>query len=382
MNMKIPQHHSHQLQEELLQQENLLKELAPQEDNPLSGSRVRFQSPRALDSNANFGSMFAEKGERLYKRNEQRSLSRSQLRGKVALTKFEQLTELYELLESRNMPEQLRQELALESLLQGQQEPGSEQLINAAGGDPVLADTLLRVALNKAQRLEKNHEVDVINRALENLKTSFNAQITAGRNTAFAIATFTTHPEQKLSLRKLYYSAITEQQSAETIFDSLLEKFGSEEFESAIRTLQRALSDDIAALSSSISRKALRHILSGLDDTRAITNTLAKVQDFLSHLKIRHPQVTIGADTFTRSLLSMCNKGFQSHEVTRLAPQVIGQQPLHQSVFYNQFLTLVQSLPARLWGRDESNRSKAITMLRSLNGEFAAWEKRFTHVAR
>lgn len=379
MNMKIQQHHLHKLQQELMQQQNLLNERAPEGKTQPAGSRISFPPSRNAESSANHSEIFAEKNEMQRKRDEQRALSRGQQRGKLIQTKIERLNELYGLLESRNTPAQEKQEQALQDLLINQHEPNAQQLLDAAGGDPVLADTLLRVALSKAQRLEQSDMTVAISHALQRLKADFDAQITAGRNTAPAIANFTTHPEQKMAMRQLYYSVVIEQQSAELIFDSLLEKFGFEEFEPAMRTLQRALSDDIAAFSSSVSRKALRHILSGLDDTRAITNTLANVQEFLERLKTRHSQVTIGADTFTRTLLSMCSKGFQSHEVTRLAPQVIGQQPLHQSMFYNQFLTLVQALPQKLWGQDESNRNKAILMLRTLNGEYAIWEKRFAH---
>ena len=377
MNMKIAQQHLHKLQQELMQQESLVNALAPDDKARGASSLIRFQPTRSTESSTNPGELFAEKNEMQRKRDEQRALSRGQQRGKFIQSKITRLSELYGLLESRNTPAQQRQEQALQDLLVNQREPDAQQLLDAAGGDPVLADTLLRIALSKAQRLENDDLAASISHALQTLKGDFSAQITAGCNTAVAIATFTTHPEQKMAMRQLYYSVVIEQQSAELIFDSLLEQFGFAEFEPAMRTLQRALSDDIAAFSSSVSRKALRHILSGLDDTRAITHTLASVQAFLDRLKTRHPQVTIGAETFTRSLLSMCNKGFQSHEVTRLAPEVVGQQPLHQSMFYNQFLTLVQSLPQKLWGRDESNRNKAILMLRTLNGEYAAWEKRF-----
>lgn len=376
MNMRIPQNHLQKLHKEELQQESLLEALAPNEKNQFTDSRIRFQPARTAENSAAHGDMFAEKSEMQRKRDDQRAFNRSQLRGKVAQTKIERLTELYEMLESRNTPAQEKQEQALHDLLVNEREPDMQQLLEAAGGDPVLADTLLRVALSKAQRLEQNDLAEAISHALEGLQEGFSEQITAGRNTASAIASFTTHPEQKMAMRQLYYSVVREEQSAELIFDSLLEKFGFEEFEPAMRTLQRALADDIAALSSSVSRKALRQILAGLDDTRAITNTLVKVQDFLDQLKTRPPQVNVGADTFTRSLLSMCNRGFQTHDLTRLAPEIIGDQPLHQSMFYNQFLTLVQDLPQTLWGRDESNRGKALQMLRTLNGEYAAWEKR------
>ncbi|QKJ86343.1 type III secretion protein W [Paramixta manurensis] len=379
MNMKIPQHHLHKLPQELKQQEDLLDELSPDEKSQTNAPRIRSPQARVTDALEELGTLFAEKNEMQSKRDEQRALSRGSSRSRIALTKIERLTELYQLLESRNAPAQQKREDAIDELLVGEKAPSSDQLVDAADGDPTLADTLLRVALSKAQRLGQSDKIAAATAALSALAEKFGAQISAGLNTAPAIAAFTTHPEHKMTMRQLYYSVVIEQQSAETIFDTLLEKFGGEGFEPALRTLQRALSDDIAALASSASRTALRKILSGLDDTRAITNTLSKVDDFLASLKTKYPQVTVGNDVFTRTLLSMCHKGFQAHEVTRLGAEVVGQQPLHQSLFYNQFLTLVLSLPNKLWGNDESNRSKAITMLRTLNGEYANWEKRFAH---
>lgn len=378
MNMKISQHYLNTLQEEL-NKKNLLEKLRTDDQTQMATPRLQFQQMPASDVASNFRSVFIEKSEIQRKREEQGILSRNQLRGRIAQSKIERLTELYALLENRNAPTQQKYEDAIDGLLVGEKASGAEELVEATGDDPVLTDTLLQIALSKAQRLGQTDKIAIITAALAALNEKFGAQISAGHNTAPAIATFSTHPERKMAMRQLYYSVVIGQQSADVIFDTLLEKFGYEQFESAIHTLQRALADDIAAFSSSTSRTALRTILSGLDDTRAITNTLAKVRDFLDSLKSRFPQVTTGADTLTRALLNMCRKGFQSHEVARLAPEVVGQQPLHQSFFYNQLLTLVLSLPNKLWGADASNRSKAITMLRTLNGDYASWEKRFAH---
>ncbi|MDN5680776.1 MAG: TyeA family type III secretion system gatekeeper subunit [Ewingella sp.] len=78
-----------------------------------------------------------------------------------------------------------------------------------------------------------------------------------------------------------------------------------------------------------------------------------------------------------RRLLNLTQNGFYARDLTNLGQEVAGPQPQHQSVFFNQLLPLLQQLPATLW-RDDKNRGSALTMLRSLIGEYVTWEQKMT----
>ncbi|SQA96499.1 type III secretion regulator YopN/LcrE/InvE/MxiC [Cedecea neteri] len=97
-----------------------------------------------------------------------------------------------------------------------------------------------------------------VEQMLADLQQQHPEKINAGVNTAPAIAAFSSDPAQKREMRKLYYSGVINQQSADNIMDVLLDKFGVDGFVPALRTLQRALSDDIAALAPSAPPTALR----------------------------------------------------------------------------------------------------------------------------
>jgi len=322
------------------------------------------------------GTQLAESIESRSKIDEQRATNNHPAgRLRVAIDKIERLTELYQLLDNQPSSTQSKQQTAVDALTSRETPATPDEYVAAADGDPAVADTLLRMALEKAQKRQDSAAVDSISQALAGLSEKFADKITAGVNTAAAIALFTTQPEQKQAMRQIYYSSVIGQQSSGSIFDALLDKFGKEGFMPALRTLQRALADDIAALAPSMTPVALRKVLSGLNDTRAITHTMAGVDLLLQRLNAKYPHVSLEGTPLTRRLLNLTQNGFYARDLTNLGQEVVGQQPQHQSVFFNGLLPLLQQLPVSLW-RDEKNRGSALTMLRSLIGEYVTWEQK------
>jgi type III secretion protein W len=293
----------------------------------------------------------------------------------VAIDKIERLTELYQLLDNQPSATQSKQQGAIDALTSRSGGATPEEYVSAADGDPAVADTLLRMSLEKAQKSQDSAAIESIQQALASLGSKFGEQIAAGVNTAAAISLFTTQPEQKQAMRQIYYNSVIGQQSSGSIFDALLDKFGKEGFMPALRTLQRALADDIAALAPSMTPVALRKVLSGLNDTRSITHTMSAVDTLLQRMNSKYPHISLDGSQLTRRLLNLTQNGFYARDLTNLGQEVAGPQPQHQSVFFNQLLPLLQQLPATLW-RDDKNRGSALTMLRSLIGEYVTWEQK------
>lgn len=322
------------------------------------------------------GTQLAESIESRSKIDEQRAANnRPTGRLRVAIDKIERLTELYQLLDNQPSATQSRQQGAIDALTSRSGGATPEEYVSAADGDPAVADTLLRMSLEKAQKSQDSAAIESIQQALASLGSKFGEQIAAGVNTAAAISLFTTQPEQKQAMRQIYYNSVIGQQSSGSIFDALLDKFGKEGFMPALRTLQRALADDIAALAPSMTPVALRKVLSGLNDTRSITHTMAAVDTLLQRMNSKYPHISLDGSQLTRRLLNLTQNGFYARDLTNLGQEVAGSQPQHQSVFFNQLLPLLQQLPATLW-RDDKNRGSALTMLRSLIGEYVTWEQK------
>ncbi|QIX94542.1 type III secretion system gatekeeper subunit SctW [Cedecea sp. FDAARGOS_727] len=386
MNMRIPQHHHHHnLRLESEQADALVDELLNDTNSDKSTSSSTSSATRAAPTpqrpsaaQESMAATFAESIEQKIKHEEQRTQSSQLRRISVAAIKVTHLVELGRLLESPSGQSQAGRESAFEQLLSGSghKAPDLDALLELAEGDPASAFVTLSLMAMRLRNGSNPELAAQVGQMLAELQQRHPEKINAGVNTAPAIAAFTSDPAQKRELRKLYYDGVINQQSADNIMDLLLDKFGADGFVPALRTLQRALSDDIAALAPSAPPTALRRLLSGLNDARAITHTLSEVAQFLDRLKSKYQHVTMGADVMTRSLLSMCRNGFYSRDLTQLGLQVVGEKPMQQSLFFNGLLTLLQGLPEKIWSGNDDTRNNALLLLRTLNGEYAAWEKR------
>ncbi len=386
MNMRIPQHHHHHnLRLETEQADALVDELISDTNSDKSAASSASSATRAAPApqrpgaaQESMASTFAESIEQKIKHEEQRTQGTQQRRISVGAIKVTHLVELGKLLESPSGKEQADRESTFERMLSGDdgKTPTLDDLLEQANHDPASAFVTLSLMAMRLRNGSNPALAARVEQMLADLQQQHPEKINAGVNTAPAIAAFSSDPAQKREMRKLYYSGVINQQSADNIMDVLLDKFGVDGFVPALRTLQRALSDDIAALAPSAPPTALRRLLSGLNDTRAITHTLSEVAQFLDRLKSKYSHVTMGADVMTRSLLSMCRNGFYSRDLTQLGLQVVGEKPLQQSLFFNGLLTLLQALPEKIWGGNDETRSNALLLLRTLNGEYAAWEKR------
>ncbi|RWR00979.1 hypothetical protein ED28_16145 [[Pantoea] beijingensis] len=343
-----------------------------------TANKVKSPEGEFAEVVAKGGSQLAEAIENRLKLNEQRiTNTRPAGRLRIAVDKIERLAELYQLLDDRPSETQNKQHAAINALTSREAPASPEEYLSAANDDPVIADTLLRISLEKAQKKQDSAAVEKIQLALATLSSKFGEQIVAGVNTAAAISLFSTQPEQKQAMRQIYYNSVIGQQSSGAIFDALLDKFGKEGFVPALRTLQRALADDIAAFAPSMTPVALRKVLNGLNDTRTITHTMAAVDTLLQRLNNKYPHISLDGSQLTRRLLNLTQNGFKPQDIANLGLEVVGQQPHHQSVFFNQLLSLLQKLPATLW-REEKNRGGALAMLRTLIGEYATWEQKTT----
>ncbi|WHU90664.1 type III secretion system gatekeeper subunit SctW [Pantoea agglomerans] len=346
-----------------------------------SGASSHMPASPLEDSMEEVSLTFAEHVERKSKALNQRKVKFVAQPGSRAMQRIEHIEKIYELIELLEHPQHAQletQNQKMQTLLQRSPSPELDDLLQASGNDPVRCDVLLRHALIQAQRVQNTPLVERARQSIEQLHEKKGAEVSAGLNTAHAIASFSTDPTQKQAMRQLYYETIVHLQSGNAMLDALLNRFGSVHFNQGLRTLQRALSDDIAARNSSIPRRALQKIMASLKDAGHISQTLTASKLLLARLSSTLPAVGLSPLDLTRRLLNLSTNGAYLRDLQNLTRDVAGQHPHHQILFLAGLVPLVCHLPLGLWRDDSSkNRQMALNLLRTMIGEYAALEPRF-----
>ncbi|WP_051937038.1 type III secretion system gatekeeper subunit SctW [Erwinia sp. 9145] len=348
----------------LLKQDSPLSTAAGNETRPRA---VNTQSPAGipLDSLEELGSLFSEKMEKKTKGLNRRQINTAHLRSnRKSVERIESLIELYQMLDDQ---QQDRLETRLGEMRSALGKPGeqsADSLVEAAEGDPARCDLMLRMALREADRTGDHQLAAAASSGLDKLHEAFGGEVKAGLNTAKAIASFTTDPDEKQSIRNLYYKGIVRQQSAAAIFDSLLERFGHEQMVPGLRTLQRALSEDIAAFTPSLKSSSLRRIHLGLAESRHVGQLITQSTELLDRLRSRGkiPVVAAGGIDMARRVLSFAANGMEVNDLKNIGNDYAGQHPAAQMIFFNGLLPLVNKLPLPLW-KDIKWRGSALQKL-------------------
>ncbi|MEW5289730.1 MULTISPECIES: type III secretion system gatekeeper subunit SctW [Erwinia] len=345
-----------------------------------AGASSRMPTSPLEDSMEEVSMTFAEHVERKSKAlNQRKVVAQPGSRAMQHIERIEKLDELMKLLEHPQHAQLETLNQKMQTLLQRSPSPHLDELLEAAGHDPVRCDVVLRHTLVQAQRAQNTELASSAVQSLEMLHKEKGAEVSAGLNTASAIASFSTDPTQKQAMRQLYYQTIVHLQSGNAMLDALLNSFGSVHFNQGLRTLQRALSDDLAARSSSIPRRALQKILASLQDAGNISQTLTASKILLKRLGGKLPDVNFSPLELTRRLLNLSGNGAYLRDLQNLSRDVAGQQPHHQVLFLSGLVPLVYHLPLGLWRDDKSkNRQMALNLLRTVISEYAAHEPRAT----
>ncbi|MGE9550888.1 type III secretion system gatekeeper subunit SctW [Erwinia amylovora] len=320
------------------------------------------------DSLEEIGMMFSEKVEKKTKGLNRRQINTQHLRSnRGAVERIERLAELYQLLDGQQQDRLETRLSALKGVLNKGPEPDADALVEAADNDPARCDLLLRMTLREADRSGDTQTAAAASHGLNALHDNYGDKVRAGLNTAPAIASFTTDPTEKQSMRNLYYHGIVKHQSASVILDSLLERFGREQFMPGLRTLQRALAEDIASLTPSLSSRSLHKIHLGLSEAGQLTQLIADSDRLLDRLRSggKIPPSALGGLDMTRRLLSVAETGLQPRDITSIGKEYAGEKPEAQMRFLNGLLPLMNDMPLMLW-RDRKNRTEASNLLRGV----------------
>ncbi|ELY1861834.1 type III secretion system gatekeeper subunit SctW [Serratia marcescens] len=341
------------------------------EQNKNSG-RASAGTPSVDDIKEEAGLMFSEKAESK-KKADQRRLNQHNVHRRHLLNKVE-LNKIYAMLDARDAERQQALLLRLRDTLKRKAE--TDDLLAMLYDDPARCDLLLRV-LEREARSDGDEELcRTVEQHLDTLEQNHGERLRAGLNTAWSIAELTDNPQHKQSLRNIYYDSIVHQQSAMAMVDLLLGHFAPQDFSIGLRTLQRALADDIAALASSICTGALRHIQTGLFESGQVNHTLEESRALLERMAGKMRLGDMDHVELARRLLHICHNGAFLQDFSRLGHEVVSDAlPRNLSIFFNGMLPLVRDLPIGLW-KIKEGRQTALTLLANHNTELLKNEYR------
>ncbi|OEC35413.1 type III secretion protein W [Pseudomonas cuatrocienegasensis] len=325
-----------------------------------------------LDSMEEVAMKFSESVERHSKGLEQRQVRESSSAQRVE--RIEKLTEMYSLLDNGEQPslEQQARRMQIQMMQQGSSLP---DLLKMADNDPARADILLQqvVRMSASGGSEADHEH--AQTLLDELRLTHGDKIRAGFNTASAIALFSSDPQQRSLMRQLYYKAIIGQQPLASLLEALLERFNEDQLSRGLRTLQRALADDIAALAPSLPGGVLRSMLRSLGASGQLNNLLKACLALLERLAKKSPDSSMTALGMSKRILRFCGNGFFARDLTLLAEETMGRTPNLQPLFFNSLYPLLQNLPLALW-KDLKTRQNGLRLLQGLMDELAHQERK------
>jgi len=345
---------------------------------------IDVQKPQSLDQSAlarvdnrppspasatplgdDLGSLFSQEVEL-----NSRALGRRQVGLRV--TPVEQLAQLYEQL---GHPAQATlATIARTVRVQLLVNPSIDKFLEITGNDPARAYVVLQQVAAKADAEVRGNEAKLAREALVKLELRFKPQIQAGLNTALALQASSDDPELRQAVRGVYYASVVTRQSLATMLQALLGLFGGEDLGRGLKLMRRALADDIAALTPSITSTKLLTLLVGLRGCDQLGGTLSNCRSLLERLALTYPELSRDAVALLQRLLGYSNTGIAAAEIQRLASELGGADALNQLISLNSVYPVLKSLPLAVW-RDNKGREELLNSFLLVMDEYARTER-------
>ena len=309
---------------------------------------------------------FSESVERNSKSREER-LVRPRHRMKV-----EQMKALYELL--GHGANHAHEESVRKLLQLAEKNPrlGLNDLLELAEQDPAKADILLQLAKNRA----KPENQQKLQSVTQELHQRHGVEVSAGINTAAAIAQFSKDSGQRQQLRNLYYQTIMGQASYGAVFDALLKEHDEHHFVHGLHTLIGALNEDMASQFPSMSKKQLQTVMRDLTACQHLTNILHGCRELLNSLVAKGFQQMMTATRLTHRLVQFTQANIYPREIKTLNTDVMGANAglSVQLMFMNKLYRMLDQMPAVIWKEDKMRQS-TMSLIKRVMGESAELER-------
>lgn len=249
------------------------------------------------------------------------------------------------------------------------QQPSIDSLLNLTGNDPARTFVVLKQVAGQAQAESRKIEAALARDAIAKLEARFKREIQAGLNIAIALQANGGDPQERQTLRALYYASVVRRQSLAAMMQALLGMYGGERFAAGLKLMRGALADDIAAHVSSVPTAMLRTLLMGLQSCGQLSGVLGGCQALIRRLSIEHDAVEL-----LQRLLGYAGSGIAAGEILRLGDDLGGGLSFQQLVSLNALYPVVQQLPLALWP-DSRVRQETLICFVSVMDELARIER-------
>ncbi|WP_210483790.1 HrpJ domain-containing protein [Pantoea ananatis] len=322
---------------------------------------------------------------------------------RMSISRIGNVMELYMLMEDYN---QQRLEEMLTRLQRHlstrERDVNLEEVISVTGGDPARAHVLLGIIQRNSDIAGNHATARHISEVMDHLENEKGIEVRFGHNSAKALADISTNANEKQRFRRVFYDILrsvsksTDLETTQNILSKklvkeILELFGRDRFVAGLRIGIRALGDDIAALSPSISLKSLHILHAALSQLSRLTSlqndsesTLLAIQrkwklktnaipDFSE--KYTSPDFNLDGIDLMFTLVAMIDGGTYSRDVIKAVNDYSGNYPSFQLDFSNRLLSLIHNVPLVLWG-DQKKRYDTFNLIREFIGQLSDIERK------
>ncbi|OMH25640.1 type III secretion system gatekeeper subunit SctW [Motiliproteus sp. MSK22-1] len=249
---------------------------------------------------------------------------------------------------------------------------GTKALLDICNGDPARAALVLQHGQKLASQEGRPDDKQRMVECEKNLIREYGPQINGGLNTAKALIKYTQDPSLLQQLRNVYYKSIIKKRSLSNLCASLVDLLGEDGLMAGLRTMQRALADDLKSAQPSInSTPQLQALVSDLGMSQKLAGVVTESRHLLERMRKKVMLQQMTPLELTRRIIAMTTSQLYIGELRRLNEDTVGQKRPDRLLFMNALLPVIKRLPIALWA-DTKHRSSAITsMLRYMDDETA-----------
>ena len=249
---------------------------------------------------------------------------------------------------------------------------GTKALLDMCNGDPARAALVLQHGQKLASQEGRTEDKQRMSDCERNLLKEYGPQVNGGLNTAKALIKYTQDPSLLQQLRNVYYKSIIKKRSLSNLCTSLVDLLGEDGLMAGLRTMQRALADDLKSAHPSIATTPqLQALVSDLGMSQKLAGVASESQNLLKRMKKKVTLQKMTPLELTRRIIGMTTSQLYIGELRRLNDDTVGQKRPDRLLFMNALLPMIKGLPMALWA-DTKNRNSAIkSMLRYMDDETA-----------
>ncbi|WP_129781717.1 type III secretion system gatekeeper subunit SctW [Peristeroidobacter soli] len=201
-----------------------------------------------------------------------------------------------------------------------------------------------------------------VRESLQDLHEDAGSQIRANLNTIQAAAEFGAgNAEQVAAFQSTYRDAVLNGQNLGAMLKGTLERFGTDDYRGAVRSLIRALGDDLSSIrGASVQPNRLNAVLQDLYQMEVLATLLDGCQSLSSKMTAKHQLPAISAGILMQDLVAASGERWSNgSRFSAIAQKHGADEPPARVEFLTQAKHLVREMPVKVFA-DTDARSNVL----------------------